>query len=183
SPEEVDLVAEYADVLQVGARNMQNFSLLKRVGRASRPVLLKRGMMCTVNEALMCAEYILSSGNSQVILCERGIRTFEDSTRNTLDLSAVALIKQWSHLPVIVDPTHGTGVRSLILPMAKAAIAAGADGLMVEVHPHPETALSDGFQALLPEQFRELVTAILPYLKLEKKEIFSNSTDSSVASR
>src|SRR5690606_38387040 len=108
SPEEVDLVTEYADVLQVGARNMQNFSLLKRVGRASRPVLLKRGMMCTVNEALMCAEYILSSGNSQVILCERGIRTFEDSTRNTLDLSAVALIKQWSHLPVIVDPTHGT---------------------------------------------------------------------------
>ena len=171
SPEDVGLVAEYADVLQVGARNMQNFSLLKKLGKVNRPILLKRGMMCTVKETLMCAEYILSSGNPSVILCERGIRTFEDATRNTLDLAAVSLLKEWSHLPVIVDPTHGTGVKSLILPMSKAAIAAGADGLMVEVHPKPEEALSDGFQALLPEEFKEIVKSIGPYLKLEGKEV------------
>lgn len=171
SPEDVELVARYADVLQVGARNMQNFSLLKKVGKVSKPILLKRGMMCTVKEALMSAEYVLSSGNPQVILCERGIRTFEDSTRNTLDLAAVSLMKQWSHLPVIVDPTHGTGVRQLILPMCKAAVAAGADGLMVEVHPNPEEALSDGFQSLVSEQFRELVESIRGYLALEKKTL------------
>ncbi len=172
SPEDVDLVEEYADVMQVGARNMQNFSLLKKLGKVKRPVLLKRGMMCTIKEALMSAEYILSSGNPSVILCERGIRTFEDSMRNTLDLSAVALIRQWSHLPVIVDPTHGTGVRSLILPMCKAAIATGADGLMVEVHPQPEEALSDGSQALVPEQFQEIADSIRPYLELEGKTLY-----------
>lgn len=171
SPEDVDLVAEYADVMQVGARNMQNFSLLKKLGKIQRPVLLKRGMMCTVKETLMSAEYVLSSGNSQIILCERGIRTFEDATRNTLDLSGVCLMKQWSHLPVIVDPTHGTGVRQLIAPMSKAAVAVGADGLIIEVHPHPEEALSDGFQALLPDQFRQLVDSLRPYLQLEKKTI------------
>lgn len=171
SPEDVELVAEYADVLQVGARNMQNFSLLKKVGKGERPILLKRGMMCTVKETLMSAEYVLSSGNPSVILCERGIRTFEDATRNTLDLSAVSLFKEWSHLPVIVDPTHGTGVKQLILTMCKAAVAAGADGLMVEVHPNPEEALSDGFQALLPVQFDEIMAGIKPYLALEKKTL------------
>jgi 3-deoxy-7-phosphoheptulonate synthase len=176
SPENVELVEEYADVMQVGARNMQNFSLLKKLGKVKRPVLLKRGMMCTIKEALMSAEYILSSGNPSVILCERGIRTFEDSMRNTLDLSAVALIREWSHLPVIVDPTHGTGVRSLILPMCKAAIATGADGLMVEVHPQPEEALSDGSQALVPEQFQEIADSIRPYLELEKKTLHQPQT-------
>ena len=173
SSEDVDLVAEYADVMQVGARNMQNFSLLKKLGKVKRPILLKRGMMCTVKETLMSAEYILSSGNPQVILCERGIRSFEDSMRNTLDLSAIALLKEWTHLPVIADPTHGTGVKSLILPMSKAAIAAGANGLIVEVHPQPEEALSDGFQALVPEQFQELAAAIRPYLELEGKTPFA----------
>ncbi len=171
SPEDVEMVAEHADLLQVGARNMQNFRLLKTLGTCDRPVLLKRGMMATVTELLMSAEYILSSGNPNVIVCERGIRTFEDSTRNTLDLSAVALIKQWSHLPVIVDPTHSTGVRSLILPMTKAAIASGADGVMIEVHPDPEKALSDGFQALLPEEFQALVGEIDPYLRIENKHL------------
>jgi 3-deoxy-7-phosphoheptulonate synthase len=171
SSDDVDLVAEYADVMQVGARNMQNFSLLKKLGKVNRPVLLKRGMSCTVKETLMSAEYILSSGNPEVILCERGIRSFEDSMRNTLDLSAVALLKEWSHLPVIVDPTHGTGIKSLILPMCKAAIATGADGLMVEVHPNPEEALSDGFQALVPEQYQEITQAIRPYLELEGKTL------------
>lgn len=171
SPEDVELVAEYADVVQVGARNMQNFSLLKKLGRVGRPILLKRGMMCTVKETLMSAEYVLSSGNPEVIVCERGIRTFEDATRNTLDLSAVSLIKQWSHLPVIVDPTHGTGVKQLILPMCKAAIGAGADGLMVEVHPCPEEALSDGFQALLPDQLAQIMDSIKPYLMLENKTL------------
>jgi len=173
SPEDVSLVAEYTDMMQVGARNMQNFSLLKKLGTVSRPILLKRGMMCTVKEALMCAEYILSSGNPNVVLCERGIRTFEDSMRNTLDLSAVSLLKEWTHLPVIADPTHGTGVKSLILPMAKAAVAAGADGLMIEVHPRPDDALSDGFQALLPDQFKDIVQAIRPYLELEGKSLTS----------
>ena len=171
SPEDLDLVAEYADLLQVGARNMQNFPLLKKLGKIDRPVLLKRGMMCTVKEVLMSAEYILSGGNSSVVFCERGIRTFEDATRNTLDLSAVSLLKEWSHLPVIVDPTHGTGYKSLIQPMCKAAIAAGADGLMVEVHPKPEEALSDGFQSLLPHEFEEIVSQIRPYLELEGKEL------------
>ena len=171
SSDDVELVAEYADVMQVGARNMQNFALLKKLGQVNRPVLLKRGLACTVKETLMSAEYILSGGNPEVILCERGIRSFEDSMRNTLDLSAVALLKEWSHLPVIVDPTHGTGMKSLILPMSKAAIATGADGLMVEVHPNPEEALSDGFQALVPEQYEEITQAIRPYLELEGKTL------------
>ncbi len=152
-----DLVAEYADCIQIGARNMQNFSLLRRAGRARKPVLLKRGMSSTLEEFLMAAEYILSEGNYQVIMCERGVRTFADHTRNTLDLSVVPFVQNLSHLPIIVDPSHGTGKRDKVHPMALAAIAAGASGLIVEVHPNPDRALSDGFQSLYPEQFRELV--------------------------
>jgi len=157
---QVELVARYAHIIQVGARNMQNFDLLKEVGRGKKPVLLKRGMSSTVKEFLMSAEYILSSGNYNVILCERGIRTFEDGTRFTLDLSAVSLIKQLSHLPVIVDPSHATGNRDLIGPMSRAAIAAGSDGLMIEVHSRPEEALSDGFQSIRPDDFRKLMKEI-----------------------
>jgi 3-deoxy-7-phosphoheptulonate synthase len=157
---QVELVARYAHIVQVGARNMQNFDLLKEVGRGKKPVLLKRGMSSTVKEFLMSAEYILSSGNHNVILCERGIRTFEDGTRFTLDLSAVSLIKQLSHLPVIVDPSHGTGNRDLISPMSRAAIAAGSDGLIIEVHPRPEEALSDGFQSIRPDDFRKLMKEV-----------------------
>ncbi len=153
APEDVELVEGYADILQVGARNMQNYSLLKRVGRAEKPVLLKRGMSATIEEWLGCAEYVLSEGNHQVILCERGIRTYETITRNTLDVSAVPIIKQISDLPVVIDPSHGTGVRSLVSPMAKAGVVAGADGLLVEVHCHPEKALSDGDQSLHPDEF------------------------------
>lgn len=158
----VELVAEYADIVQVGARNMQNFSLLKRLGKIDKPILLKRGMMSSVQEFLMSAEYIMSEGNYRVILCERGIRTFETSTRSTLDLNAVPVIKQLSHLPVIVDPSHGTGRWDLVLPMAKASIAAGADGLMIEVHPRPEVAFSDGFQSLIPKRYFTLMTEIKP---------------------
>ena len=157
---QVDLVAEYADVLQIGARNMQNFRLLKEVGIHRKPVFLKRGMSSTIKELLMSAEYIMSEGNYNIILCERGIRTFEDYTRNTLDLSAVPSLKQLSHLPVIVDPSHGTGRRHLIRPMAVAALAAGADGLLIEVHPDPEHALSDGPQALTHADFSELMGEI-----------------------
>lgn len=157
---QVELVARYAHIVQVGARNMQNFDLLKEVGRGKKPVLLKRGMSSTVKEFLMSAEYILSSGNYDVILCERGIRTFEDGTRFTLDLSAVSLIKQLSHLPVIVDPSHATGNRDLIGPMSRAAIAAGSDGLMIEVHSRPEEALSDGFQSIRPDDFRKLMKEV-----------------------
>lgn len=153
----VGLVSEYADMLQIGARNMQNFQLLKAVGRANKPVLLKRGMAATISEWLNAAEYILNEGNYNVVFCERGIRTFEDFTRNTLDLSAVAAIKTVSHLPVIVDPSHGTGLWRLVRPMAKASIAAGADGLMIEVHPNPAEALSDGPQSLTPKNFEELM--------------------------
>lgn len=156
----VPLVAEYADVIQVGARNMQNFFLLRELGRVKRPILLKRGMSATIEEWLMAAEYILDSGNPQVILCERGIRTFETATRNTLDLSSVPLVKQLSHLPVIVDPSHGTGKRDLVIPMTLAALACGSDGVMVEVHENPAEAWSDGPQSLLPEQFRLLVSRI-----------------------
>jgi 3-deoxy-7-phosphoheptulonate synthase len=154
---EAPVVCEYADLVQIGARNMQNFKLLKEVGSCRKPVLLKRGMSSTVKELLLAAEYIMSEGNYEVILCERGIRTFEDATRNTLDLSVVPLIKRLSHLPVIVDPSHGTGKRDLVSPMALAAVAAGADGIMVEVHPRPEEALSDGPQALLPLTFSKLM--------------------------
>lgn len=153
----VPIVSDYADILQIGARNMQNYQLLKAVGKTKKPILLKRGMSATLDEWLHAAEYILSEGNDQVIFCERGIRTFETHTRNTLDLSAVAALKILSHLPVIVDPSHGTGVRNLVAPMAKAAIAAGADGLIIEVHPNPAQALSDGAQSLDQEDFGKLM--------------------------
>jgi len=151
-----DLVEEYADCIQIGARNMQNFSLLRRAGRARKPVLLKRGMSNTLEEFLMAAEYILSEGNYQVVMCERGVRTFADHTRNTLDLSVVPAVQRLSHLPIIVDPSHGTGKRDKVHPMALAAVAAGASGLIIEVHPNPDKALSDGYQSLYPQQFREL---------------------------
>lgn len=153
-------VAECSDILQVGARNMQNYFLLRELGKIRKPVLLKRGLSATIEEWLMAAEYILSGGNYDVILCERGIRTFEPYTRNTLDLSAVPLVKQLSHLPIIVDPSHGTGLAGLVPAMSKAAIAAGADGLMIEVHPNPQEALSDGPQSLTPVQFKELITEL-----------------------
>lgn len=162
SPEDVELVEAYTDILQIGSRNMQNFSLLKRVGRAEKPVLLKRGMSATIEEWLGCAEYVLNEGNREVILCERGIRTYETITRNTLDVSAVPILKQLSDLPVIVDPSHGTGIRSLVSPMAKAGVAAGADGLLIEVHSHPEKALSDGDQSLRPLEFTDLMSEITP---------------------
>jgi 3-deoxy-7-phosphoheptulonate synthase len=155
--ESLDLVEKYADVIQIGARNMQNFSLLKRAGRARKPVLLKRGMSATLDEFLMAAEYIMSEGNYQVILCERGVRTFADHTRNTLDLSLVPAVQRLSHLPIIVDPSHGTGKRNKVTPLSRAAVAVGADGLIVEVHPNPEKALSDGIQSLYPEQFEQLM--------------------------
>ncbi|NLU49315.1 MAG: 3-deoxy-7-phosphoheptulonate synthase [Syntrophomonadaceae bacterium] len=157
---DVETVAAYADVLQVGARNMQNYSLLKKLGTIDKPVILKRGISATVEEWLMAAEYILLAGNEQVVLCERGIRTYEPWTRNTLDLSAVALVKHLSHLPVIADPSHATGLAHLVGPMARAAVAAGVDGLMVEVHIAPERALSDGAQSLTPDQFGHLVREV-----------------------
>jgi len=163
---QVELVASYADMLQIGARNMQNFDLLRAVGEVRKPVLLKRGMSATIKEWLMSAEYILAGGNYQVVLCERGIRTFETYTRNTLDLSAVPAVKELSHLPVVVDPSHGTGRRSLVQSMALAAVAAGADGLAIEVHPKPEEALSDGDQSLLPEEFTELMKSLKPLVAL-----------------
>ncbi len=157
APELVPLVASYADILQIGARNMQNYALLHAVGEARHPVLLKRGMMSTIEELLMSAEYILSHGNERVILCERGIRTFEPYTRNTLDINAVPLLKQLSHLPVVVDPSHATGKWGLVAAVSRAAVAAGADGLIIEVHPHPSRALSDGAQSLKPETFAQLM--------------------------
>jgi 3-deoxy-7-phosphoheptulonate synthase len=157
--ETLDLVAEWADVVQIGARNMQNFSLLRRAGRSHRPILLKRGMSSTLEEFLMAAEYILSEGNYNVVLCERGVRTFSDHSRNTLDLAVVPAVKKLSHLPIIVDPSHGTGKRDRVHPMALAAVACGAAGLLVEVHPSPEHALSDGPQSLYPDQFAEMVHA------------------------
>jgi 3-deoxy-7-phosphoheptulonate synthase len=167
---DVDLVAEYADILQVGARNMQNFALLKQLGKIGKPVMLKRGLSATIKEFLLSAEYIVSHGNPEVLLCERGIRTFETATRNTLDLSAVPLLNELSHLPVIVDPSHGTGKRSLVPPMAKAAVAAGADGLMAEVHPCPEEAWSDGPQSLRPEDFALMMRQLQPYINLRRSE-------------
>ncbi len=159
-PHDIERIVEHADMLQVGARNAQNFSLLRRLGKVNKPILLKRGMSTKLDEFLMAAEYILSGGNSNVVLCERGIRTFETATRNTLDLNAIPMLKQWTHLPIIVDPSHGTGTESLVIPMALAAIAAGADGLMIEVHPEPEKALSDGPQQLRPARFEELMRAL-----------------------
>jgi 3-deoxy-7-phosphoheptulonate synthase len=158
--ESLDLVEEYADVIQIGARNMQNFSLLKRAGRAKLPVLLKRGMSATLDEFLMAAEYILSEGNYNVMLCERGVRTFSDFSRNTLDLAVVPAVKKRSHLPILVDPSHGTGKRHKVLPLSRAAIAVGADGLLVEVHHNPETALSDGIQSILPAEFSALAKEV-----------------------
>jgi 3-deoxy-7-phosphoheptulonate synthase len=155
--EDVELVSQYADMLQIGARNMQNYGLLEAAGRTLRPILLKRGLSSTIEEWLLSAEYILGQGNSQVVLCERGIRTFETYTRNTLDLSAAPLVRELSHLPVIIDPSHGTGKWSLVAPMAVAALAAEASGLMVEVHPHPDHALSDGAQSLTPRHFAEMM--------------------------
>src|SRR5271168_862236 len=155
--ESLDLVAEYADVIQIGARNMQNFSLLKRAGRTRKPVLVKRGMSATLDELLMAAEYVMSEGNYQVILCERGVRTFADHTRNTLDLSIVPAVQQASHLPILVDPSHGTGKRDKVVQMARGAVAVGCDGIMVEVHHQPEKALSDGPQSIYPEQFASMM--------------------------
>ena len=154
---QIPVVTEYVDVLQVGARNMQNYNLLKELGKISKPVLLKRGISATIEELLLAAEYIMSGGNYNVVLCERGIRTFENATRNTLDISAIPVIKKFSHLPIIVDPSHGTGRRDKVAPMARAAVAAGADGLLIEVHPDPEKALSDGAQSLYLEQFEQLM--------------------------
>lgn len=158
--ETVEMVAGYADCLQVGARNMQNFSLLKKLGKIRKPVLLKRGMSATIEEFLLSAEYLLSEGNYEVVLCERGVRTFADHTRNTLDLSVVPYVQRISHLPILVDPSHGTGKRQKVIPLSRAAIAVGADGLIVEVHTHPEAALSDGPQALPPEMFAELMRQV-----------------------
>jgi 3-deoxy-7-phosphoheptulonate synthase len=157
---DVELVARYADMLQIGARNMANFNLLKEVGKTKKPILLKRGPGSTIQEWLMSAEYVFSEGNKQVVLCERGIRTFETATRNTLDLNAVPVVKKLTHLPIIVDPSHGTGEWDLVPALAKAALAAGADGLMIEVHPRPEEAMSDGAQSLKPETFRQLMTEL-----------------------
>ncbi|MCG3141321.1 MAG: Phospho-2-dehydro-3-deoxyheptonate aldolase [Anaerolineae bacterium] len=157
SPNDVTLVAQYADVLQIGARNMQNFALLNAVGETQKPVLLKRGMMSTIEELIMAAEYILAHGNARVMLCERGIRTYETATRNTFDVNAIPVLKQLTHLPVIADPSHGTGHWNLVTPIARSAIAAGADGLIVEVHPDPTQAFSDGGQSLKPEKFAQLV--------------------------
>ncbi len=159
--DDIPLVLKYADILQVGARNCQNYSLLKKLGKINKPVLLKRGLMTTIEELLLSAEYILSGGNEQVILCERGIRTFETETRNTLDISAIPVLKQKTHLPVFVDPSHASGNKELVCPLSLAAVSAGADGLMIEVHPDPENALCDGNQSLTPAQFREI------YLKID----------------
>ena len=168
---DVELVEQYADAFQCGARNMQNFRLLKALGQSRKPVILKRGMAAKIEDLLMAAEYILSEGNPNVILCERGIQTFETATRNTLDLNAVPVIKQKSHLPVLVDPSHGTGVRELVGPMAKAAAACGADGLLIEVHCAPEEALSDGKQSLYPEQFATLMRELEPFVRAAGKRL------------
>ncbi len=162
---QVDLLAEYVDCLQIGARNMQNYGLLKAVGESEKPVLLKRGLSATIEELLLAAEYIYDAGNPNIILCERGIRTYETATRNTLDLNAVAYLKQRSHLPVLVDPSHGTGVRELVIPLSRAAAAVGADGVIVESHLNPCEALSDGHQALTGEMFAQLMQELKPLWK------------------
>jgi 3-deoxy-7-phosphoheptulonate synthase len=169
--ESLDLVEAYADVIQIGARNMQNFSLLKRAGRAKKPVMLKRGMSATLEEFFMAAEYIMSEGNYNVVLCERGVRTFADHTRNTLDLSIVPAVQRLSHLPIVVDPSHGTGKRNKVTPLSRASVAVGADGLMVEVHNQPDKALSDGMQSLYPEQFVELIAQVRQIAAVVGREI------------
>jgi 3-deoxy-7-phosphoheptulonate synthase len=168
---QIPLLATYADILQVGARNMQNFNLLRQLGELRKPILLKRGISATIEELLLSAEYILAGGNYEVILCERGIRTFENATRNTMDISAIPVVKSLSHLPIVADPSHGTGRRDKVLPMARAAVAAGADGLLVEVHPDPDRALSDGAQSLRPQQFAEL---------MEQLQLIAKAVDRSV---
>src|SRR5438477_7049020 len=168
--ESLDLVEEYADMIQIGARNMQNFSLLRRAGRARKPVLLKRGLSATLEELLMAAEYIMAEGNYQVVLCERGVRTFADHTRNTLDLSVVPAVQRLSHLPIMVDPSHGTGKRNKVTPLSRAAVAVGADGLLVEVHTDPDRALSDGMQSLYPEQFAALMDEIRQIAPVVRRE-------------
>jgi 3-deoxy-7-phosphoheptulonate synthase len=169
--ESLDLVEAYADVIQIGARNMQNFSLLKRAGRAKKPVMLKRGMSATLEEFFMAAEYIMSEGNYNVVLCERGVRTFADHTRNTLDLSIVPAVQRLSHLPIVVDPSHGTGKRNKVTPLSRASVAVGADGLIVEVHNEPDKALSDGMQSLYPEQFEELMAQVRQIAAVVGREI------------
>jgi 3-deoxy-7-phosphoheptulonate synthase len=170
-PRDVELVAQYADLIQIGARNMQNFRLLQEAGAAGKPILLKRGLSSTIEEWLMAAEYVMDTGNEQVILCERGIRTFETATRNTLDLSAVPVAQENSHLPILVDPSHSTGSWKLVASMSKAAIAAGADGLLIEVHPDPSRALCDGPQSLTPEKFMDLMEKLLPIAQAVDKKI------------
>jgi 3-deoxy-7-phosphoheptulonate synthase len=169
--ESLDLVERYADVIQIGARNMQNFSLLKRAGKAQKPVLLKRGMSATLDEFLMAAEYIMAEGNYQVILCERGVRTFSDFTRNTLDLSVIPAVKRRSHLPIVVDPSHGTGRRHKVLPLSRAAVAVGADGLLVEVHHQPDRALSDGMQSIVPAEFEQLMAEVRQIAAVLKRSL------------
>jgi 3-deoxy-7-phosphoheptulonate synthase len=175
--ESLDLVEKYADVIQIGARNMQNFSLLKRAGRAKKPVMLKRGMSATLEEFFMAAEYIMSEGNYNVVLCERGVRTFADHTRNTLDLSIVPAVQRLSHLPIVVDPSHGTGKRNKVTPLSRASVAVGADGLIVEVHNEPDKALSDGMQSLYPEQFEELMTQVRQIAAVVGREILAIGTE------
>lgn len=175
SDSDVQMVAEYADVLQIGARNMQNFALLKAVGKANRPVMLKRGMSSTIKELLMSAEYIVAHGNANVLLCERGIRTFETATRNTCDITAIAVLNELSHLPVILDPSHATGKRSIVPALSRAGVAIGADGLIVEVHPQPEKAMSDGAQSLNFDQFANMMQDLTPYITLWKQARFSEA--------
>src|SRR5712675_473109 len=179
--ESLDLVDQYADVIQIGARNMQNFSLLKRAGRARKPVLLKRGISATLEEFLMAAEYIMSEGNYNIVLCERGVRTFADHTRNTLDLSIVPAVQRRSHLPIIVDPSHGTGKRNKVLPLSRAAVAVGADGVMVEVHHDPEHALSDGAQSIFPDQFDEMMHEIRQIAAVLHRNVQEPRTQPAVA--
>ncbi len=171
SEEEIDLVAKYADILQVGARNMQNYALLKKLGKIDKPIFLKRGMAATAKDFLMAAEYIMAGGNYKVILAERGIRTFETATRNTLDLNVIPVVKEWSHLPIVIDPSHGTGKRNAVIPMARAAMAAGADGVMIEVHPNPDEALSDGPQSLTFEMFEEMMKQLKEISKVVNKKM------------
>ena len=170
-PRDIEVVDKYSDIIQIGARNMQNFRLLLEVGALKKPVLIKRGLSATIKEWLMAAEYVMSRGNLDVILCERGIRTFETATRNTLDLSAVPVLKQLTHLPVVVDPSHGVGKWEFVIPMARAAVAAGADGLIIEVHTNPEEALSDGEQSLKPDMFKQLMDEIRPIAGAVGREV------------
>jgi 3-deoxy-7-phosphoheptulonate synthase len=181
--ETLELVEEYADVIQIGARNMQNFSLLKRAGRSRKPVLLKRGMSATLEEFLMAAEYVMSEGNYNIILCERGVRTFADHTRNTLDLSLIPAVQRLSHLPIVVDPSHGTGKRNKVTPLSRAAVAVGADGLMVEVHCEPDKALSDGMQSLYPDQFDELMAQVRQIAPVVGRTVVGIEERVAVASR